>query len=113
MAKQRRRGTDSLPFKNILSGLMEERNLTLKEVSALAGVSISVVESWLSGSNPHDLLAIDRLSQKLGVPFKKLLLGVHEVVDAPTAIEQIYDSQDFFDGIARIRIERLVPKKKD
>lgn len=110
MAKKRK-GTGSLPFGGILTKIMEERHLTLKEVAALSGVSVSVVENWLSGSNPHDLKAIDRLSQKLGVPFKKLLLGVAETVDAPTALTDLFDEQDFFDGLARIKIQRLMPKK--
>jgi transcriptional regulator with XRE-family HTH domain len=110
MAKKRK-GTGSLPFGRILTQIMEERHLTLKEIAALAGVSVSVVENWVSWSNPHDLKAIDRLSQKLAVPFKKLLLGVSEVLDAPAAISEIYDEQDFFDGLARIKIQRLVPKK--
>jgi transcriptional regulator with XRE-family HTH domain len=110
MAKKRK-GTGSLPFGRILAKIMEERRLTLREIAALAGVSVSVVENWISGSNPHDLKAIDRLSQKLAVPFKKLLLGIPEVVDAPNAISEIYDEQEFFDGLARIKIQRLVPKK--
>ena len=109
--RKKKRGTGTLPFGGILSKIMEERRLTLKEVSALSGVSVSVVESWISGSNPHDLLAIDRLSQKLGIPFKKLLLGIPETIDAPTAITDLFDEQDFFDGLARIKIQRLMPKK--
>lgn len=101
-----------LPFKNILSSLMKERRLTVKEVAALANVAPSVVQNWIEGKTPYDLYAVDRLSQKLGVPFKKLLLGVSETIDAPTAISDLFDATDFFDGLARIKIERLTPKKQ-
>lgn len=108
---KKKKGTGSLPFKNILREVMKARHLTLKEVADLAGVSISVVDSWLSGSVPHDLMAISNLASKLGIPFKKLLLGQSETVDAPTAVSDLFDEQDFFDGLARIKIQRLMPKK--
>lgn len=108
---KRRKGTSKLPFKNMLSSIMKERKLTVKEVAGLAGVSPSVVQNWLSAQNPHDLNAVALLAEKLGIPFKRLLLGVDETVDTPTSLQQLYESQDFFDGLAHISIKRLVPRK--
>lgn len=114
MAKQiKRKGTDSLPFKDILASIMTERRLTVKQVAALASVNASVVQNWLSGQNPHNLQAVNQLAEKLGIPFKKLLLGQDEKLDSNTQLSQLYDEQDFFDGLARIKIQRLIPKKKE
>ena len=92
---------------------MKERKLTVKEIAALAGVNSSVIQNWLSGQNPHDLIAIDRLSQKLGVSFKKLLLGISEAVDTNTAISELYDESDLFEGLCRVKVIKLNPKKKE
>lgn len=108
---KKKKGTGTLPFKNILADVMKSRRLTLKEVADLAGVSVSVVDSWLSGSVPHDLMAISNLAARLGLPFKKLLLGQSETIDAPTAISDLFEEQDFFEGLVRIKIQRLMPKK--
>lgn len=110
MAKTKRKGTGNLPFPTILSKIIQERRLTLKEVAALAGVSISVIENWLSGSVPHDLAAVDRLAGKLGIPFKKLLLGLNETVDAPSSIGQLFTEQELFEGLVKLKITRLNPK---
>lgn len=114
MAKlSKRKGTDSLPFKDILSSTMTERKLTVKQVASLAGVTASVVQNWLSGQNPHNLQAVNLLAEKLGIPFKKLLLGENEKMDHNTQVTELYDEQEFFDGLARIKIQRLIPKKKE
>ena len=109
---KRRKGTSKLPFKDTLSALMRERRLTVKEVAALAGVSSSVVQNWLEGKNPHDLHAVSQLADKLGVPFKKLLLNEVERVDLPTTVGELFDEQDWFNGFVRLDVKRLVPKKK-
>ncbi|MEK7066093.1 MAG: helix-turn-helix transcriptional regulator [Patescibacteria group bacterium] len=108
---KKRKATGSLKLSSNLSKIMTERKLTLKEVGHLAGVSISVVESWLSGANPHDLHSVDQLSQKLGVPFKRLLLGIDEVIDAPTTLNHLFDENELFEGLVRLKVTRLNPKK--
>lgn len=110
---KKRKATGSLMLSSNLSKIMKERRLTLKEVSHLAGVSISVVESWLSGANPHDLHSIDRLSQKLGIPFKRLLLGVDETVDVPTSLNQLFDESELFEGLVKLKVTKLKPKNKE
>lgn len=105
-------GTGKLPFKNILSDLMKERRLTVKQVASLANVAPSVVQNWLEGKTPHDLTSVDMLSQKLGIPFRKLLLGLHEAIDAQTTVDQMFDESEFFEGLVRLKITKLKPKEK-
>lgn len=111
MAKKKNKGAAALPFKDVLSQVMRDRNLTLKQVAALSDVSVSVVQNWIEGKTPYDLLAVDRLAQKLGIPFKKLLLGVAESVDAPNSLMELYDESDLFEGLCKVQIKKLTPKK--
>lgn len=109
---KKRKGTNNLPFGKILKGIMSERNLTVRAVAELAGVSASVVQSWLNQSNPHDLKAISKLAQALGLSFKTLLLGEVDSVSGPTTIAEIFEEQDIFDGICRVSIKRLKERGK-
>lgn len=109
---KKNRGTESIPFRQILASIMKERGLTLKQVSLLAGVSVSVTQNWLEGRNPHDLQAVSKLAQGLGISFKSLLLGEVETNHSVTSISELFDEQQWFDGYAKITINRLIPRKK-
>lgn len=91
---------------------MEERGLSIGAIAEMAGVSRSVVQSWTYKANPHDLQAVAKLAKALNMGFKDLLLGES---DSPgidgIAVKDLFDEQEFFEGICRIKIERLVPKK--
>ncbi len=84
----------------------------MRGLSELAGVRSTVVQNWLEGKNPHDLAAVDRMAQALGISFKALLLGKSEVESSPTSLAEIYEEQEWFDGLAKITIKRLVPRTK-
>ena len=91
---------------------MAERGLSIGAIAEMAGVSRSVVQSWTSKANPHDLQAVARLAQALGVGFKELLLGEIEERDVDSiSSKDLFDEQEFFDGICRIKVQRLVPRK--
>lgn len=109
----KRRGTDSIPFGRILKKFMDERRLTVRAVAEMAGVRSSVVQGWCDGSNPHDLLAVERLAKALGVGFKQLLLGGTEASAAPDGLSENFDRQDLFDGVCQVTIKRLIPKVKN
>ena len=104
-------GTDSLPFAGILASVMKERNLSLQQLAALAAVSKSVVQSWLSGANPHDLAAVNRLAKGLGIGFKTLLLGEAEEVVGPQSVAEMFEKVPLFEGMCEISIKKLVPRK--
>ncbi len=106
------KGTDSLPFKNILKSVMLERSLTIRQIAELAEVRGSVVQNWLEGKNPHDLIAVNKLANGLGVSFKSLLLGESETIDRMKSIAELYEEQTWFDGLAKVTIKRLVPRGK-
>lgn len=108
---KKRKGTETIPFKNILGALMKERSLTIRQVAGLAGVNPSVVQNWLEGKNPHDLQAVSKLSLSLGVSFKSLLLGEPDEGSKQFSLSEQYEEQEFFDGLASITIKRLIPRK--
>lgn len=108
---KKKKGTNNLPFGKILKGIMADRHLTVRAVAEMAGVSGSVVQGWLSKSVPHDLEAVSKLAQALGMSFKGLLLGQQETMTKATTLEELFQEQDFFEGICKINIKRLIPRK--
>jgi len=107
-----RQGTNKLPFGKILKGVMTDRGLTVRAVAEMAGVNPSVVQSWVNHAIPHDLQAVSKLAQALGMTFKELLLGEPETDAKPLSIEEIFQEKDFFEGICKISIKRLTPRKE-
>ena len=75
--KRTRRGKVNLPFRDNLKKIATERGLSQKELAVLAGdLPLSVINGWFSGSQPHDLNAVLKLSKSLGCDFQWLLTGV-------------------------------------
>lgn len=95
-----------------LKGLLNEKSITLREVSRLCNVSPSVVSGWINnGNSPTDLMSIKKLSEKLQVSFSWLLTGTYEDGNTKPSVAEIFEETPYFDGYARIRIDRLIPKK--
>lgn len=101
----------SLPFGKILSKLMKDRQLTIQAIADLAGVNKSVVHGWMTGTTPHDLHAIGKLSRALGIGFRELLLGEPEAPVNLASLEIQFDKEDIFEGLCEVRIRRIVPKE--
>ena len=59
-----------------------------------------------------DLMLIKNLSEQLGVGFSWLLTGTREKGLSAPSVSELFDEQLYFDGYARIRIDRLVPRKE-
>ena len=94
-----------------LQKILKERDISLRELSRQTKVSPSVISGWLKGNSPTDLNLIKNLSEKLGVGFSWLLTGSHEKGSTVPSMSELFDEQLYFDGYARIRIDRLVIKK--
>jgi len=109
---KKKKGTDNLPLKIILSQVKKDRNLSVRAIAAMAEVGESVVQGWLNGSIPHDLQAVDRLAKALGMSFRKLLLGEEEPNTRPFNLSELFNEDEFFEGICKINIKRLTPKEK-
>ena len=108
---KKRQGTNKLPFGRILKSIMEDRGLSVRAVAEMSGVSASVVQSWVSAANPHDLQAVARLAKALDMSFKEILLGERDTQAVSIDAAELFDEQEFFDGICRVKVQRLIPKK--
>jgi transcriptional regulator with XRE-family HTH domain len=102
-------------FTKTLCELMEEKNMTVRKAAEIAGVGTSTINSWRSGAHPEDFLAVKKLAHALGTTLSFLLTGESDskADGQTTPIAEVFDNGGmFFDGYARIRIERLVPRFK-
>lgn len=108
--KTKRKGTDKLPFKNILKRIKNERNLSVRALAAMAEIGESVAQSWLNGAVPHDLQSVARLAEGLGLSFRELLLGEAETKIRVGNVDELFEESDLFDGICKVSIKRLSPK---
>lgn len=86
---------------------MKERDLTLKQIAEMAGVSLSVASDWTAGNTPRDLQAVYKLAKSLGVEFSALLLGQSETTREITSISELLEEDEMFDGLVRINIKRV------
>jgi transcriptional regulator with XRE-family HTH domain len=104
------------PFRKNLQGLMKEKGLTAKKVAELSGVSPTVVQNWLTGSVPHNFLAVASLSNALGVDFQWLLTGVHGAAPTVNALSlaELFDIEPdpSFSGMFMLEAKRLRRKDK-
>ena len=94
-----------------LSQILREKKVTQKKAAQIAGVAASVMSGWLSGVSPTDLKAVKRLCDELEVNFTWLLTGESDR-DANITISELFDETPYFDGYARIRIDRLTKRTK-
>jgi len=95
-----------------LKSVLAERKISLRKAAATAGVSPSVMDSWTSGATPSDMLAVKKLSDSLGVSFSWLLTGQPDSVNGSISLQEHFEETTLFSGIARIKIEKLIPRKK-
>lgn len=93
---------------------MNEEGMTLKEAAEIAHVSQSTISDWRSGASPEDYVAVQRLANHLNVSLGFLLTGKEDSVEreVPSVVEVFEEGDDIFDGFARIKIQRLIPRKK-
>ncbi len=112
MKKTRQEKRAQRPFAKNLKSLMSEKKFTLKQVSSAVDIAPSVLSGWLAGATPEDHLAVKRLAKFFGVSFSFILTGLDDERDLPTITEVFEDGGVLFDGVAKITIQRLVPRTK-
>lgn len=110
--RPRAKASEKLPFGKILRQEMKDRQLTVRALGELSGVSPSVVQGWLNNVNPHNLHAVAQLAEALGMSFKGLLLGQRESLEGGGSLSEILEEREFFEGICRIKLQLLVPREK-
>lgn len=96
-----------------LQKAMKDKKLGVREVARTFDLSPSVISGWLKGNSPSDLILIKSISDHLDVSFTWLLTGSHEKNSKISNLSEIFNELPYFDGYARIRIDRLIPRKPD
>lgn len=104
------------PFAKNLRLILAERGLSQKSAAEVAGTTTSTVNDWLAGSQPADLLCVQRLARALKCDFEWLLTGSQSQFDArEVAMSQIFDGEPdpTFSGVFEISARRLRRKQKE
>ena len=108
--KPRRRRLET-QFASNLQRVMDERNINLKGIAELAGVTPGVCSGWLTGSSPADFIAVQKLARALRVNFEWLLTGTTTNVHVKDlSLAEIFEEVPAFDGIYRISATKLVQR---
>ena len=94
-----------------LDRTLKEQGLSHRAAAKLMGIAPSVVDSWIKGVSPSDLLAIKKLTDEYGISYSWLLTGERESGQAKPTVSELFTEVPYFDGLARIQIHRLVSKK--
>ncbi|MBI3555224.1 MAG: hypothetical protein HY074_03035 [Deltaproteobacteria bacterium] len=103
-------------FSKILTTLMAEKEVGVREAARIAGVGPSTLVSWRAGALPEDYIAVRKLAHHFGVTLGYLLTGEDDTrpADGIPAISEVFqDGGILFDGYAKILVQRLVPKLND
>jgi len=95
-----------------LSKLLKARKLSVRSAAKIAGVAPSVIQSWKSGAVPQRFDRLKVLSEDgLDVSLTYLLTGEIDKYRKLSIDECFEDGEILFNGVARISIQSLVPKK--
>jgi transcriptional regulator with XRE-family HTH domain len=94
-----------------LASVLKERGLSNRAVAKIIGVSPTVVSAWIRlGSSPADMKVIKKMADALETDFCFLLTGERSLTSPKANITELFQETPYFDGYARIRIDRLTPR---
>lgn len=96
-------------FSANLCASMEGKGMSVRQAAKAAGVSVSTIQSWRTGSSPNDYLAVRRLAVALGTTLTWLLTGEYEPLMPFDAQDQrlARDARPFFSGYAYITVHKM------
>jgi transcriptional regulator with XRE-family HTH domain len=93
--------------------LLKEKNLTLKAAAGIAGTAPSVVQGWKDGAMPSETVSnLKKLCNAYGYSLSFALTGEVDDAEGGHPLPH-YIEDEWFDGYARIKIMKLVPKRKE
>lgn len=87
----------------VLSKIIKDRRLTLKEISKATGVPSTTLAEWQSNRTPKNPAQVKAVANFLGVSLHFLLFGEE---DQQEPIQKIL-KEDFFQGTFEISIKRV------
>lgn len=100
----------SSPFSENLQQVLKEKSLSQRKAAEIAGVNSATISQWLTGSMPHDHLAVLKLCNTLKVDFQWMMTGtIAERKSKDISLSELFDIQDApdFSGLFLIEAKRL------
>ena len=110
MPRKKRVSTEG-PLSKFILKLVNEEKVSLKRLAEIAGVAPSVMQGWKDGATPCETLpALKKLCNHYGYALSFALTGTADEIDQPDPLKN-YIEDELFDGFARIKIMKLIPRK--
>lgn len=97
----------SIKIGTTLKSLLEERRMTLKEVSKATGVPSSTLAEWQNGRAPKNPEQAQKVAKHLGVSLHYFLFGEEDTEEPLHKLMK----EDFFSGTFEINIKRIKIQK--
>lgn len=91
----------------VLKRLLEERKMTLKELSAATKIKASTLSGWKNGVTPRDLGEVLRCAQFFEISLEKLLF---DKANDASILEGLL-TEEVFEGYLKVKIERVLRTK--
>lgn len=113
MNRKQKKNAVGADFGKRLTLTLKEKRISQREAARKVGVPLSVLNGWCAGRVPHDLKQVKRLADELGISFSYLMTGEYEKAQriSELSVGELFESQEFWEGICRVKIEKLVRKK--
>jgi transcriptional regulator with XRE-family HTH domain len=94
-----------------LASVLQEKSLSNRAAAKLIGIAPSLIDAWIkTGASPADLKTVKKLADSIGADFTWLLTGEYGKSQKRPSITELFQETPYFDGVARIRIDRLIPR---
>jgi hypothetical protein len=102
-------------FNKRLARLIKQNGASLRYLSKQVDIPLQTLHTWTIDSKPTDYAALKRLATALSVDLEYLMLGQpnHHSDTLPklTLDDFIEDGGLVFEGMVKVRIEKVTPKK--
>lgn len=99
---------EKIKFSSILRNLIEDKRVSIREVSRACSIPQSTLRSYLRGTSSHKAEHLVCLADYFGTSVDFLLSGRSQ--KSPTLDEVLTDP--VFDGWLRVKIERALPNRR-
>jgi transcriptional regulator with XRE-family HTH domain len=93
-----------LKLKDVLSRIIHNRRLGVREISKATGVSPSSLHEWLAGRAPRNPLQIKAVANHLGVSLDELLFD--ETAPIKSNLKDLLDQPEIH-GLFEVHIKRV------
>ncbi len=102
-------------FAKNLQSLLDGRDLSQRAAAEIAGVSVSTLNDWLTGSAPKNMEAVLKLAKGLNCDFQWLLTGEasQKSETENLNLSQIFSIEDepSLSGLFMVELKRLTRRK--